>query len=338
MIAFGPDAVEERDIEDVDDLRRWVGRHRVTWVDVAGLGDAATLQAVGDAFGLHRLALEDVVNVYQRPKIEPYAEHHFVVARVATVGEAIGTEQISLFLGSDYVLTFQERPGDDFDPVRERIRSGRPTIRSSGPDYLAYALIDAVVDGFFPVIEVLGDRLERLEDDIVERPSQASVTELHAVRHDLLVLRRAVWPQREVVHALSRDTTAHIAEETRVFLRDCYDHAVQLLDLIENYRDIATSLHDLYLSSVNNRLSEVMTVLTLIATIFIPLSFIAGVYGMNFSVESSPLNMPELRWYWGYPFALALMAAVAGGLTYYFRRRGWIGTGASARRRDRTRV
>jgi magnesium transporter len=239
------------------------------------------------------------------------------------VEEKLASEQISIIFGPNYVLTLQEVPGDSFDPVRERIRHGKGRIRGRGSDYLAYALIDALTDEFFPVLEHFGERVEALEDALLERPGPATLHEIHDIKRELLALRRAAWPERELLNAMMRNDSELITADTKIYLRDCYDHVVQAMDMIETYRELASGMLDVYLSSVSNRMNEVMKVLTIIATIFIPLTFIAGIYGMNFDPDRSPLNMPELRWYYGYPFSLALMAVVALALVYYFRRKGW---------------
>jgi len=263
--------------------------------------------------------------VPQRPKVERYEDCLFLVARMMSLGERLDSEQISIYLGSGFVLTFQERVGDCLDPVRHRIREGAGRIRSQGADYLAYALLDAVIDHYFPVLEELGERLEALEDEVLRHPSPAVISRIHAAKRDLLALRRVVWPQRESLHWLLREPIPLLAEDTRLHLRDCYDHVAHVMDMVETFRELASGLVDAYQSSLSNRMNEVMKVLTIIATIFIPLSFLAGLYGMNFSAESSPWNMPELRFYFGYPLALALMAVVAGVMLIYFRRKGWIG-------------
>jgi magnesium transporter len=323
-LAYGPEGAVEQEVTDPGQLAGVIAKLReawpVVWVNVDGLGDAATIQAFGEIFGLHRLSLEDVVNVHQRAKAELYDEYYFIVARMAETGERFGTEQLSIFLGKNYVLTFQERRGDCFDPVRERIRKSGGQIRKYGPDYLAYALLDAFVDNYFPVLERYGERLENLEDEVIVNPDRAIVGQIHEVKRDLLVLRRAVWPLREAINSLIRESTAFISQETRLYLRDCYDHAIQIIDLLENYRDIASSLMEVYLSSVSNRLNETMKVLTIFTTLFIPLTFISSIYGMNFK------HMPELEWPYGYLFAWAIMAAAAGGMLYYFRKKGWMGS------------
>ena len=327
VVAYGPHKMVEEELHDVDAVRTFLAQWPVTWVHVEGLGNAEIIAQLGQMFGLHRLALEDVVNVHQRPKIEEYPDYLFSVARTVRRvggGEALAMEQFSLFLGLNFVLTFDERPGDCFDPVRERLRRQHGRIREAGADYLAYALLDTIVDCYFPLLEQYGEQLEDLEETIIAQPSHSVVATIHALKRDLLSLRRAIWPQRETFNTLLRDETPLLTDETRLHLRDCYDHTVQLIDLIETYRELGSDLMDIYLSSVSNRTNETMQVLTVIATIFIPLTFITGVYGMNFAPEMSPWNMPELSWYWGYPLVLALMAVVAAGQLFFFWRKGWL--------------
>jgi magnesium transporter len=334
FLAYGPEGVREEkpaDLAGIGALRQALAEFPVLWLDVAGLGDVHEIQAVGDAFGLHRLALEDVVNVHQRPKVEVYGDHHFIVARSVGRSAPLETEQVALFLGHGFVVTFREQAGGGFDLVRERIRSEKGVIRSSGPDYLVYALLDAVIDGYFPALEKLGERLETLEDEIVLAPRRDSLRRVHEIKRDLLALRRAVWPQREALNFLLREGESVIRKETRIYLNDCYDHTVQLMDLVETYREIASGLMEIYLSSMSHRLNEVMKVLTLIATIFMPLSFLAGLYGMNFD-RASPWNLPELSWRYGYPACLLAMAAISLLLLAWFRRKGWIGSSPERRR------
>jgi magnesium transporter len=238
--------------------------------------------------------------------------------------QELTAEQVSLVLGKRFVLSFQERPGDVFDAVRERLRTGKGRIRAAGADYLAYSLIDAVVDGYFGVLEGIGDRLEALEQVLISRPTPQTLREIHTLKREGLFLRKSVWPLREVISGLQRGGSELIASETAVYLRDVYDHTIQVIDTMETIRDMLAGMVDTYLSSVSNRMNEVMKVLTIIATIFIPLTFIAGVYGMNFQPDAGPLNMPELRWAWGYPAVLVVMAVVAALMVLYFRRKRWI--------------
>jgi magnesium transporter len=323
VIGYGPEGAETLAVADVSELAPLRGRWPVVWVDVTGVGDADAVSAVGAEFGLHGLALEDVVNVHQRPKIEEYPDHLFCVVRMPTFEDRISTEQLSIFLGEGWVLTFQERPGDCWHLVRERIHQGRGRLRSAGSDYLFHALVDAVVDHAYPILEEFGSRLELLEEEVIESPRKALVGVIHAARRDLVSLRQTIWPLREAVGQLYRDAVPCIREETRIYFRDCYDHTVQIMDLLESYREMASALMEVYLSSINQRMNEVMKVLTIIATIFIPLTFIAGIYGMNFDPEVSRWNMPELSWYYGYPIVMVFMLAIAIGLLGYFKWREW---------------
>ncbi len=324
-ITYDETGCTENASAEVGGLAKVVGKRAVTWINVVGLADIALIEALGKQFDLHRLALEDVINVHQRPKLEEYGAHLFIVTRMAADPASRETEQVSMFLCKGLLITFQERPGDVFEPVRERLRRGGGQIRKLGADYLAYALIDAVIDGYFPVLERRGEEVEHLEDLVVKKPRETLLSVIHETKRDLLDLRRAVWPQREMLSALMREEGDFIEDRTKIYLRDCYDHVIQLIDIIETYREICSGLVETYLSSLSNRMNEIMKVLTIMATVFIPLSFIAGLYGMNFDPRVSPWNMPELGWKYGYPYALTLMAAVAGGLMWWFWRRGWIG-------------
>ena len=325
LIDYGPESFEETLVSSVEDLRVYRDQpDTVTWVDVVGLHDVELLQRLGEEFGLHPLALEDVVNTHQRPKLEDYGEHSFLILRLPRAGQPLQTEQIGLFLGPGWVLTFQEVAEDPFEPVRERLRRGRPRIRGAGSDYLAYALMDALVDSFFPILEQYGERIEALEDRLLEEPERDSLAQVHEIKKDLLEVRRAAWPLREVINGFERQDITLVEEQTRIFLRDCYDHTVQLMDIVETYRDMSGALTDLYLSSVSNRMNEVMKVLTVIASIFIPLTFLAGIYGMNFNPEASPWNMPELDWRWGYPLFWGVILVLGGGLVWLFRRKDWL--------------
>lgn len=313
---IGPEAVSDSDAPRIAPPPEG----QILWLNVDGLGDAATLQQIAHVFGLHPLAMEDVVNLHQRPKTEDYEAHQFLILRMPEPGaRGLVTEQVSVFLGDRVVITFQERRGDVFDPVRARLRNPRSSIRTRGADYLCYALIDAVVDAYFPVVEALGERLEALEDTVIAGSDEARIRDIHTLKHDLMSLRRNVWPMRDMLSTILRDDASRFAQTTQLYLRDAQDHTFQLIDMIETYRDIASGLVDIYLSSQSNRMNEVMKVLTLIATIFIPLTFIVGVYGMNFD------TMPELHWRWGYPGVMLGMAVIAVLLALWFRRKGWLG-------------
>jgi magnesium transporter len=330
VIQYGAGALKEQEITEVERLRHSLTDDTVTWIDVQGFGDEAVLRGIADLFSIHPLAIEDVVNVPQRPKAETYDEHQLVITRMSIMPAPLDleTEQVSLFVGKNYVITFQERYGDVLDPVRARIRRGGWTIRKHGPDYLAYAIIDAIIDGYYPILEMLGDYLESLEERALSTPTPETLRAVHSVKQDLLALRRIIWPHREAINELIRDDTPMVSEPVRVYLRDCYDHCVQIIDVLESYRDIAGGLMEVYLSSVANRQNDVMKVLTIMATIFIPLTFMAGLYGMNFE------NMPELHWPWAYPVLLAAMVLTAMGMVVVFRRKGWIGSSQSEPHED----
>jgi magnesium transporter len=326
VIAFNRDTVVEREVATVDEAVAAAVPGGVTWINVDGLGDSAVLARLGEHFGLHSLALEDVLNVPQRPKVERYDKHLFIVMRMLRLERGAGEparadileEQVSLFLGNDWLITVQERSdGDCFGGVRDAIRKRRGRVRDAGADYVAYLILDSVVDAYFPVIEDVADRMETLESEALGNPSEDVLVRLQRMRHDLLAMRRAVWPMREEMAIMQREETPVITAETRVFLRDVYDHTVQALEIVESLRETAVSVMEVYLSVQNQRLNEVMKVLTVIATLFIPLTFIASIYGMNFT------HMPELQWKYGYAAALGLMAVVAGGLIGYFKKRGW---------------
>ncbi len=334
VMAYGPDSYMEVEITDPTRLTDYLDKHRVTWVDIDGLGDEATLRKVGQLFEIHPLALEDVVNVHQRPKIEEYFGHLFLVCRQISlvregegnhISEHVETEQLSLFLGTGFLLTFQERPGDCLDPVRERIRTTKGRVRTQGVDYLAYALIDATIDHVFPVLERFGEWLEALEDEVLAKPTRATMARIHDVKRELLVVRRAMWPLREVLNTLIREEAGPFSADTRLYLRDAYDHVIQVIDVVETYRELASGLIELYMSSVSNRMNDVMKMLTIISTIFIPLTFIVGVYGMNFEPSAGPWSMPELKWQYGYVVTLGGMGFIAALMVYYFVRKGWLG-------------
>ena len=300
----------------------------VSWVDVQGLGSEDVLLRLGKVFNLHPLVLEDVVNIPQRPKFEDYEDHELIIMHMVTPrknGKGFFREQVSLILGENYLLTVQEEPERDcFEPVRERIRRDKTAIRQHGADYLAYALIDAVVDGYFPVLEDYGERLEDLENKVVDKPTTRTLSKVHKIKRELLQLRRAIWPLRDAINALIRDDSTLISNEIRLYMRDCYDHTVQVIDMVETYRELASNLMDVYLSSISNRTNEIMRVLTIISTIFIPLTFIAGVYGMNFDRTASPTNMPELGAPYGYVTVMGVMLVIASLQVYYFYKKGWI--------------
>ncbi|UCC25212.1 MAG: magnesium/cobalt transporter CorA [Gemmatimonadales bacterium] len=311
---------DERTVS-LDEVLSVLDGPRTTWVNLDGIHEVEMVQGLADHLGIHRLVQEDIVHSSQRAKLEEYPDHLYLVMRMLhwdAESASVQDEQLSLVLGQGAVLTFQERRGDVFEGVRDRLRTGKGTIRSRGADYLAYALIDSVVDHYFHIIEAISDHVEALEPQVLEDPSPEALAAIHRLRREMLVIRRGVWPLRDLLSQLYRDESGFIGADTRVFLRDVYDHAVQVVDTVETLRDLVGGLMDLYLTGVSNRMNEVMKVLTIIATIFIPLSFLAGLYGMNFD------SMPELHQPWGYPGLLLVMAAVAGAMLLFFRRKGWL--------------
>ena len=319
VLSYGPDRAELSEVRSLAELRQVPGRDPVIWVQVDGLGDAQTLNWVAEVFGVHPLALEDIVNVGQRPRADEYDNQILIFLRMPRADRTALTEQLALVLAPGVVITFLEDPGDVLDPVRERIRRSGGRIRSEGSDYLAYAILDTVIDAYFPVLEGHGDRLAELEQRLFVTEDPVSPAELYEMNRELLALRGWIRPLRELLGLLLRAENSLVRDKTQLFLRDCYDHALELIELIEINREIGASLIDLYRANLNMRLNETMKVLTIIATIFMPLTFIAGVYGMNFK------HMPELSWKLGYPFSLALMALVAVGMLVYFRKKGWMG-------------
>ncbi len=319
LIEYDAHSFQEREIE-VSDLDS-IHSSKVSWINVGGLGDVETLRKLGEHFRIHPLALEDVFNTGQRPHIDEYDDQLFIVLQMAyeeTEGELV-FEQVSLLLGNHYVITIQEDAATDvFEPIRKRLREGLGNARFMRSDYLAYTLIDAVIDQYFPLSEALGDSIESMEEEVLTAPNRDKLEKIHEFRQALAQLRRAVWPTREVLARLLRDESGLIAEKTKPFLRDCLDHVLAIVDLLETYRDITSSFMDLYVSSLSMRTNDIMRVLTIISSIFIPLTFIVGLYGMNFT------NMPELHWRFGYPSVILIMLAVASGMILFFKRKNWL--------------
>jgi len=321
IIDYDEGNLEERELKDPQACRPHKDKTGVSWINVDGIHEIGVIETVGRCFNLHPLILEDILNTEHRPKVEMVEDYLFIVLKMLHLDEATGcvvTEQVSLVLGQGYVLSFQEREGDVFDPVRERLRSGKGRIRKQGADYLAYALLDAVVDSYFAILEKLGEKLEFLEEELIQNPHPETLEEIHGYKREMILLRKSIWPLREVISSLYRGESPLIEEGTTVFLRDVYDHTIQVIDTVETFRDLVSGLLDLYLSSISNRMNEVMKVLTIMATMFIPLTFIAGIYGMNFEV------MPELHWKYGYAAVWGLMAFIGGGMVFYFRRKKWL--------------
>ena len=320
VINYSDTQFEENRAATLDDCAALARSPEMTWVNVDGVQDVDLVQKLGEYAGLHPLVVEDIVHTAQRPKLEDFGDYLYMVVRMLRReqnGDLV-SEQVSLILGRSFVLSFQEQPGDVFESIRNRLRDHKGRIRKLGPDYLAYALLDAVVDHYFVVLEPFGDRAEELQEELTSSPGNRTVRTIHGLKRELVHLRKSVWPLREVISGLERIESSLVKKSTSVYLRDLHDHTVQVIDVIEAFRDTLSGMLDIYLSVVSNRMNEVMKVLTIIATIFIPLTFIAGIYGMNFKF------MPELEWHWGYFLVLGAMLAITVGMVAFFKRKRWL--------------
>ncbi len=328
VIDYSDTAFFEKEMATVAECQPYLAKpESTTWIHVRGGVPMETLRELGGLLRLHPLALEDVSNHGQRAKLEEYENQLFVIVHLPVLSDDGRTraEQVSLFVGKGFLVSFHDAESDPFGPVRARLRAHSGKIRSRNSDYLLYALLDNIVDHGFPLLERYGEQIEVLEEQLLEKPGQDTLAEIHQVRRDLVLIRRMLWPQREMLVQLYRDECPCIEQETRMFLRDCYDHTVQIMDLMESYREMASSMLEVYLSSVSNRLNESMRLLTIIATIFIPLTFIAGVYGMNFGNNTNSWwAMPELRWDFGYPAVWFAMLVIGGIMLYLFKRNRWL--------------
>jgi magnesium transporter len=321
VIEFDENLFSERTFKQIRECFTFKNKTSVTWIDVDLVHQVDLIEKIGECYGFHPLVLEDILNTDQRPKFEDFDEYIYIVLRIILCNgknDGIISEQVSIILGPNYVISFQERELEVFTALRERLKIGKGRLRKSGADYLAYALIDTIVDNYFVVLEKLGERIEALEEELVAAPTPAVLQEIHKLKRDMIFLRKSIWPLREVISALERGDSELVREPTRIYLRDVYDHAIQVIDTLETFRDMLSGMLDIYLSSVSNRLNEVMKVLTIIATLFIPLTFIVGVYGMNF------IYMPELRWKWGYPAVMLLMVCITLCMLVFFRKKKWI--------------
>jgi magnesium transporter len=317
LMEYDADHLQEHDDLSVAACKSHLESDAVTWIHAEGHASPELLRELGETFGLHPLALEDILNTGQRPKLENYEHQLFAVMSLpGWHGDDLEAEQVSLFLGANYIISFYAGERDPFEPARKRLRGGS-RLRTRGADFLFYTLLDILIDQCFPVLETLGESIEDLEEELLGKPTRGTLSQIHALKRDLLLLRRMLWPQRELISQLLREDQVLIRETTRPYLRDCYDHMIQIMDLFETYRDMTGGMMDIYLSSVSNRLNEVMRVLTVISTLFIPPTFLVGVYGMNF------LNMPELHWRYGYTLTWAVIVAMMLGMLAYFKRKGW---------------
>jgi magnesium transporter len=321
LIRYTRDILEEKKMDDPCECLSEKDLKGVCWVNVCGIHDIPTIESIGGTFNIHPLVQEDILNTFHRPKFEESDEYLFLVLKMLVYdpgAKDVISEQVSFVLGPNFLVTFQEQEGDVFNPVRERLRKALGRVRKMGPDYLLYALMDAVVDNYFLVLEAIGEELEILEDQLLENPTPGVLQTVHKLKREMIFLRKAVWPLREVINGLEKSGSKLVKKTTAVYLRDIYDHTIQVIETVETYRDMVAGLQDLYLSSVSNKMNEVMKVLTIIATIFIPLTFIAGIYGMNFEF------IPELKWKMGYFFIWGLMAVIALVMLFYFKRKKWM--------------
>ncbi len=321
VIDYDEDTCVEREFRDVEECLKFAEKPTVSWINIDGLHDTEVINRIGEHFGIHPLVLEDILNTDKRPEIDDYVDYIFMILKVIyidPVEEQINAEQVSLLLCNNTVISFQEGSGDPFEPIRDRIRTGKGRLRKSGPDYLTYALADTVVDNYYLVLEEIGELIEEIEDELVGEPEKDTLRDIYELKREMIYLRKYILPMRELVHKLQISESPLIDRSTNVYIRDLYSHTIQILDTVESYREMITGMLETYLSVASNRMNEVMKMLTIMASIFIPLTFIAGLYGMNFEY------MPELHHKWGYPGAVVMMVAIAGGMLYYFKRRKWL--------------
>ena len=320
IIDYTSKDLKEIQCKKIEECFKYKSKRSVTWINIDGISNTETISKIGKNFDLHPLVLEDILNTDQRPKIEDYGDYIFIVLKMLCHDEnnKLSIEQISFILTRNMVISFQETKGDVFNAIRERIRKNKGRIRKMGADYLIYSLIDSIVDNYFSILEKVSEKIEIIEDKLIENPEPELVQDIHKLKREMIFVRKSVWPLREIISGILREESKLIRKTTNVFLKDLYDHTIQVIDTVETFRDIISGMLDIYMTSISNRTNEVMKVLTIFAAIFIPLTFIAGVYGMNFSV------MPELNWTWGYPMALIIMISVATVMLIYFKRKKWL--------------
>ncbi len=321
VIDYDQNNLEEKEVNKIEECFPFKKKPTVTWVNIDGLHEVDVIEKIGNYFEVHPLVLEDILNTDQRPKMENFDKYIFFIIKMLYFDEKlheIHTEQVSLILGGNFVISFQESIGDVFDPIRERISNSKGRIRSKGTDYLVYSLLDAIVDNYFIILEKVGEKVEDMEEDLISNPTPSTLQEIYNLKREMIYLRKSVWPLREVISGLQRDESALIQESTEVYLRDIYDHTIQVIDTIETFRDMISGMLDMYMSSVSNKMNEVMKVLTIFAAIFIPLTFVVGVYGMNFDI------MPELHWQWGYLIIWVIIILVAFSMIIYFKQKKWL--------------
>lgn len=322
VIDYDKKTFSELEVEGLKECIPYKEKPTITWINIDGIENTEILKDLGEYFNIHPLTLEDILNTDQRPKLEDFENYIYIILKMLSYDnekeDEISSEQVSLILGKNYVISLQESEGDIFDPIRERIRNGKGRVKKEGSDYLSYLLLDAVVDNYFTILEKVSEKIEGLEDEIVKSPTQETLNTIHNLKTEMLYLKKSVWPLREVVNKLERGELSLIKKTTSVYLRDIYDHTIQVIDTVETLRDMLSGMLDIYLSSVSNRMNEVMKVLTIIATIFIPITFIAGIYGMNFS------NIPELGWPWSYLVFWIVVLIIGVTMIIYFKRKKWL--------------
>lgn len=320
-IDYDEQNLQEKQISNIEECFPFKTTPTVTWINIDGLHEVEIIEKLGKQFELHPLILEDILHTEQRPKYEDFDKYIFIVLKMLSYNEefqAVESEQVSLILGDNFVISFQERIGDVFEPIRDRIRNAKGRVRKMGPDYLAYTLTDAIVDSYFAILEKVGEKIESMEEELVSDPTENTLQQIHTMKREMISLRKSVWPLREVISGVQRSESPIIKESTEIYLRDVYDHTIQIIDTIESFRDMVSGMLDIYLSSISNKMNTVMKVLTIIATIFIPLTFVAGIYGMNFE------HMPELKWKWAYPGVWIIMLVITVIMLTYFRRKKWL--------------
>ncbi|MBU3966694.1 MAG: magnesium/cobalt transporter CorA [Euryarchaeota archaeon] len=321
ILEYDENQFEEKEVKTIEECFPFKDKPTITWINIDGLHKVDIIEKIGKNFDFHPLLLEDILNTEQRPKIEDFETHIYMVLKMLyydNITNEINSEQVSIIFGQNFVISFQEKEGDVFNPIRERIRIGKGRIRKMEADYLAYSLIDAIVDNYFLILEKLGESIEDVEETMIAKPTPETLHAIHRLKRKMISLRKSVWPLREAVSALERSDSSLIQEPTRIYLKDVYDHTIQVIDTVETFRDVLSGMLDVYLSSISNKMNEIMKVLTIIATIFIPLTFIAGVYGMNFE------NMPELKWDWGYRVVWFVMLIMGISMLAYFRKKKWL--------------
>jgi len=321
FIDYDEQSFQEKQVTKIEECLKLKDTPTVSWINIDGLHDIELLEKLGKGFELHPLILEDILSTGQRPKFEDYEKYIFIVLKMLSFSgenQSVEVEQVSLILGPNYVISFQERIGDVFENIRDRIRNAKGRVRKMGPDYLAYSLIDAVVDNYFVILEKLGEKIESMEEEVVGDPTEKTVQQIHTLKREMISLRKSIWPLRELIAGLQKSESSLIKETTDIYLRDVYDHTIQIIDTIESFRDMVSGMLDIYLSSLSNKMNAVMKVLTIIATLFIPLTFVAGIYGMNFEY------MPELKVRWAYGAVWLVMITIAVIMLFYFRRKKWL--------------